>query len=198
MNYLKDLSKKELKEKAKEIRFTLEEKGGVSPYCNLRSANESELIKFIEQCEIEIKEQELFSAKMARYKLEEEAKLKNLSVPSNIKTLSELGDFIVNTIAPLLEMKLSKWTKNGTLRIYNNSNNSYYLIDENGEVEIVGNKSLPELPSLLGKYENDLVKVEKPLLSKEEKIERYLDSQYGRGGWDSRDFIDAEEMECFQ
>jgi hypothetical protein len=124
-------------------------------------------------------------------------------------TLRELGKWIENLSeeGDYEDWDFTMWTKNGELRIYakdvsyrNPKDRGYYIIDEDGDVTEYPyrkNNPLPNLPELPAKlFENDLL--QKTVLSKEEKIERYLDSQYGRGGWDSRDFIDAEEMECFQ
>jgi hypothetical protein len=111
------------------------------------------------------------------------------------------------------EIPCKLWEKHGFTRVYVNEyegkKSFAYLENKDNEWKICNHHPASLVEKCFSKNPNPINPVKAGIepqvrksttkaKTKEEKIERYLDSQYGRGGWDSRDFIDAEEMECFQ
>jgi hypothetical protein len=188
--------KKELKAKAKEIKSR-----GCPGYINLTTAPIEKLQEYILRWENWTPESEI--------ELEpepEEIKPANFAPIAAAQTLTELGKSLTNLAGTgdWKDWQMSLWTKNGECRVYmkdcsyrNPKDRGYYLIKEDGEVEIFShpNCKFPDLPSLPA-VANDLTA--NPKISSEEKAIRNLNAQFGADDWDQRDLEDELEREEYQ
>lgn len=186
--------KKELKAKAKEIKAK-----GCPGYINLSIASVEELQNYISKWENWSPEEPV-----EEIDLETPVTAADFTAINNAKTLSELG----RAIAALAgtgdwkDWEMSLWTKNGECRVYmkdcsymNPKDRGYYLIKENGGIEIFSPHKLPTLPPLPA-VTNDLTASSN--LSAEDKAIRKLNLQFGVNGWGQRDLEDELEREEYQ